>query len=645
MFVLDNFLKNLTENPGVYLMYDKTDVVIYVGKAKNLKKRVGSYFKNIKNIKNIKNLDQSASYLSKTELMVSHVDHITVTVTLSETEALILENDLIKKYKPRFNILFRDDKSYPYLNISQGKFPKLIIYRGKTKKTGENFGPYPNIASVREMQKILQKIFKLRDCTEQSFSHRTRPCLQYQMHRCSAPCVGYISEENYSQEVHWARLFLQGKNQKILQEVAQKMESCAEQMDYESAAKFRDLLRLLNQLQTEQVIEIDRDFSVDVLGFASEDNRAVVSVLSVRQGKVLGTRSYDFNLDFNLDLNLNLNLDLDLNLKSEIIRKIIEQIYILSEQGLDLSELILPCDIKLLDLSLPLVNKISRRKDFKLTSSLNGLSGKFIKLKKQWQVMANSNAAAHLAVVLADRSHWTKRFERVKNIFSLKNKPNRIECIDISHHRGEAAIASCVVFTEEKGLDKALYRKFEIKDITPGDDYAAIYQVVFRRFKRLKEENLAVPNFPDLFLIDGGKNQLAQAVQALKDLKLEEIINNKTYLIAISKGPDRTVGLEQIWEVGRPFPRRLEKTDPGFHILQNIRDESHRFAITGHRKKLEKNRSKSQLENIPGIGPKKRKALLNHFGSLDRVQNSTVEELLKVEGISRALALKILGLA
>ncbi len=612
---MQDFLKKLVEKPGVYLMFNSECRVIYVGKAKNLKKRVSSYF----------NREHGQS---KTGLLVNQIDHIEVTVTATESEALLLENSLIKQHKPRYNIIFRDDKTYPYLHLTQSDFPQLLTYRGRVKKTGHTFGPYPNVASTREMQKILQKIFKLRDCPDAIFLNRARPCLQYQMGRCSAPCVGLISKQDYQDQIHWAKLFLEGKNQAVLKSLGQKMQIASDQLAYELALKFRDQINLLSQLQKDQSVQTKLSLDADILGLAKELDRVVISVLSVKQGRVLGSRS--FNQKVSLEAWDNEDLE------QELIQRFIEQIYLLPdlcEEGTPkktkktqktkkLDELILPSGIKLdlMDFSLDML-------PFKILTSPRGV-------KRHWVEMASTNAKAQLAMVLAGHEQGEKKFERLRIALNFPHEINRLECVDISHHQGESTVASCVVFNSE-GPDKSAYRKFNIENITAGDDYAAIYQVVTRRFKRLLEEG---GDFPDLFLIDGGQQQLAKAQQALLDLNIQGV-----RLIAISKGPDRKVGLEQLWEVDQPLSKRLNPEDPALHLIQHIRDESHRFAIEGHRAKKAKKRSESRLEDLPGIGPKRRRALLNHFGSLEQVLNSSVDELCKVEGISRALAMKILG--
>lgn len=575
-----DFLKKLVQKPGVYLMFNADNQVIYVGKAKNLKKRVSSYF----------NREHGEN---KTQKLVSQIDHIEVTVTPSESEALILENTLIKEYRPRYNILFRDDKTYPYLYLTPAEFPQLQTYRGMIKKKGLSFGPYPNVSSTREMQKIIQKIFKLRDCTDLVFANRARPCLQYQMGRCSAPCVGLISQQDYQQQIKWAQLFLEGKNQTVLKALGDQMQEASDQLDFEKAAKLRDQIALLNKLQKDQSVYTQLKINADVLGYAREEDRIFISVISIRHGQVLGSHSVNQKIPLGWEFS-----------SEEILEKFIEQIYTLSDPPKKIDELISP-----------------------MQKNIRGV-------KKQWLEMARNNAEAQRQMYRSEHEQTHQRFERLEAVLNLSFKLNRMECVDISHHQGEATVASCVVFTPE-GPQKAAYRKFNIEDIQAGDDYAAIYQVVFRRFKKLLEEGM---DFPELFLIDGGPQQLKKAQEALLALGIEGV-----FLLAVSKGPERKVGLEQLWKIGSSEPLHLKPDDPALHLIQHIRDESHRFAIEGHRAKKAKKRSQSKLEELPGIGPKRRRALLSHFGSLDQVLNASVEELCKVEGISRSLALKILS--
>jgi len=620
------FLKNLSESPGIYQMLDSTGKVIYVGKAKNLKKRVSSYFN--------KNHPEG-----KTRVLVGQIENIEIIITQTESEALILENNLIKKFKPRYNIIFRDDKSYPYLYLSKKDFPELQTYRGIKKKSGQSFGPYPSFSSTREMKKLIQKIFLLRDCSDSFFANRSRPCLQYQIGRCSAPCVGKISQEDYLKEVEAAALFLNGKNSEVLKSLSLNMQIASENLNFELAMKYRNQIGLLNKLQADQAVETKLLIDADILELAREGEDLVVSILFIRQGRLLGNKNYFNKINFEES-------------REELLENFIKQIYCCGDAQRELDELILDCenlnsenlgDLDLLDLeenffSQEILNKISPRKNFKIINKPRSLKG----LRRQWVNMAKKNAQEQLTSYLIKNLNWKNKFESLKKFLDLSRDIKIIECIDISHHQGESTVGSCVVFNQE-GPDKKSYRKFNIEGVISGDDYGAIEQVVLRRFKRLREENL---ENPDVVLIDGGQGQLRKAYEILiQNNLLQEDGYGPCELMGISKGPDRKVGMELLWRLDNKlnfYSERLNLENPAFNLLQNIRDEAHRFAITGHRKIKNKTRSESKLEDIPGIGPKRRKALLNHFGSMASVLSASLEELCKVEGISRSMAEGIL---
>lgn len=598
MFDAKAFLKDLTTKPGVYVMSDAKGKVIYVGKAKNLKRRVSSYFNRKHDC-------------AKTAALVENIAHIDINIAPSEAEALILENTLIKKHKPKYNIIFRDDKSYPYLQITtQKEFPQLIMYRGQPKKQGLSFGPYPTMASTKETAKLLQAIFNLRDCKDHFFANRKRPCLQYQIQRCRAPCVGLVSKEEYDEDVRLARLFLEGRNEAVLKAISEKMENASENMEFELAAKFRDQLIKLQKLQEQQSVYTTTVKNLDVIALSIDAETACVNVMYVRSGKVIGNKSYFHKLNV-------------VQTADEILTRFIEQLYIIKDRADDLDEII--CRVKC-DFDESLLKLISTKSHFKINSAPR-------KMKLNWLKMAELNAKEKLQSHLANKTDWQLRFEHLARVFKLANVPSRVECVDISHTGGEETVASVVVFNGE-GVCKDHYRRFNIKEVAASDDYAAIYQVVYRRLKRMQEEN----NLPDLFLIDGGKGQLTQAIQACKDLNITSV-----ELVAISKGPTRKIGWEKCWTPHKALPIQLEPDDPAMHVVQHIRDESHRFAITGHKNKRDKKRKTSGIEDIPGVGPKRRKALLNHFGSFDAVKKASVDELCKVQGISEALAKEILG--
>lgn len=590
---LKKFLKHLTQEPGVYCMLGSSGKIIYVGKAKNLKRRVSSYF-------NRQHPDE------KTNALVAQIVDIETTVTPSEAEALILENTLIKKHKPKYNIIFKDDKSYPYIQIStQKKYPQLLAYRGTVKKEGESFGPYPTMASTKETVKLLRSIFPLRDCTDSFYANRSRPCLQHQIQRCAAPCVGLISAEEYAENVKLARLFLQGRNEQVLQRVAEKMQQASDKMDYELAARFRDQLQRLQKLQEQQSVYTTKRIDADVIAVAREGLDVCISVVFVRQGQVLGNKTYFPKMSFVVS-------------EVELLETFLQQLYIASNQLRPLDELIVEHAV---DLSEEAKALISNRK-LKLTHKPRSE-------KSQWLKMAQLNAQEKLRSHLAKEQDWVERYLQLQDLLKLPAVPKRLECVDISHTQGESTVASCVVFGP-RGPLKADYRRFNIRGVQASDDYAAIHQVVMRRLRRLQEEE---KKLPDLFIIDGGKGQLAKAHEALVELGIDNVV-----LLAISKGPTRKVGMENLWLVGKKLPIKLPPDNPAFHVLQQIRDESHRFAITGHRKQRDQKRKHSHLEDIPGIGAKRRRALLNHFGSLDAISKASVGEICKVEGVSKAMA-------
>lgn len=593
MDAIKDFLKHLTQEPGVYRMISQTGQIIYVGKAKNLKRRVSSYF-------NRQHADE------KTRTMVPQIVSIEVTVTPSEAEALILENTLIKKHKPKYNIIFKDDKSYPYIYISSQKaFPQLLTYRGTAKKEGESFGPYPTMASTKETVKLLQSIFPLRDCTDHFFNNRLRPCLQHQIQRCSAPCVGYVEEAEYAENVKMARLFLQGRNEKVLQKVAEKMQKASDEQAYELAARFRDQLQKLQRLQEQQGVYTTQRVDADIIAVARQGIDVCVSVLYVRQGQVLGNKTYFPKVHFEV-------------MDEELAQTFVQQLYLASTQLRPLDELICAFDLAISEDDKKLISNrklkvVQRPRTERL----------------QWLKMAKLNADEALRSKLAKSRDWASYYEQIQVLLGLPKTPTRMECVDISHTQGESTVASCVVFGASGAL-KADYRRFNIRGVQASDDYAAIHQVVMRRLNRLKTEDKTLP---DLFIIDGGKGQLKKAQEALLELAIEDVT-----LLAISKGPARKVGMENLWLVGKALPIKLPPDHPAFHALQQIRDEAHRFAITGHRQQRDKKLKVSGLEEVPGVGAKRRRALLNHFGSLDAVRKASETEICKVAGVSEALA-------
>lgn len=587
------FLNTLTSRPGVYRMIDGDDTVIYVGKAKNLKKRVSSYFRK-------------TGLTTKTRVMVSQIADIETTVTHTENEALILENNLIKELMPRYNILLRDDKTYPYLLISADKFPRLSLHRGAKRKKGKYFGPYPSAGAVRESLNLLQRIFPVRQCDDSYYQNRSRPCLQYQIKRCTAPCVDLISEADYQKDVEHTVLFLEGKNQLVMDELSSQMETASTELDFEKAALIRDKIISLRRVQERQYVSSEQG-DLDVLAAEIRDGTAVVEVCFIRGGRSLGNKSYFPKGSSD-------------SKPEELLSAFIPQYYL----GKDVpSEILLshiPEDMALLEEVL----KTESKHRVQLRKPQRGNS-------VRWMKMATTNAEISLNQRLSSRANLLKRFELLQTALDMDEMPKRIECFDISHTSGEKTVASCVVFGLE-GAIKSDYRKFNIDGITPGDDYAAMNQALTRRFTRLQKGE---GKRPDLLLIDGGKGQLTEAKSVMADLQLD------IDMLGIAKGPERRPGEESLFLVGRAGEVILPPDSPALHLLQQVRDEAHRFAITGHRQRRAKARKTSSLETIDGLGPKRRQKLLQQFGGLQEVKRAGVEDLARVDGISVALAQKV----
>jgi excinuclease ABC subunit C len=588
------FLKNLTSRPGVYRMIDSTGTVIYVGKAKNLKKRVSSYFRK-------------TGLTSKTQVMVAQIAHIETTVTHTENEALILENNLIKELMPRYNILLRDDKSYPYLFISGDTFPRLSVHRGAKRKVGKYFGPYPSAGAVRESLNLLQKLFPVRQCEDSYYQNRSRPCLQYQIKRCTGPCVGLVSEEEYKKDVEHTILFLEGKNQQVMDDLTEEMEQASQNLEFEHAAAVRDKIIALRRVQERQYVTSSQG-EFDVLAAIVRDGLAVVEVCFIRGGRNLGSKSYFPKGSADSS-------------EEELLEAFIPQYYLGKNVPSEILVSHAPADQTLLQevLQTESGHKVSLRQPQR---------GQAVR----WMQMAKTNAEISLTQRLSSRSNLLQRFETLQDALDLDELPKRIECFDISHTRGEKTVASCVVFGLE-GAIKADYRKFNIEGITGGDDYAAMNQALTRRFTRLQKGE---GKRPDLLLIDGGKGQIKEAREVLAELNLSDLP-----ILGIAKGPERKPGEETLFLVGREGEVTLAADSPALHLLQQVRDEAHRFAITGHRQRRAKARKTSTLEQIEGLGPKRRQKLLQQFGGLQEVQRAGVEDLTKVEGISKALAQKI----
>lgn len=595
------FLSTVTSQPGVYRMYDATGTVIYVGKAKDLKKRLASYFRQ-----------QVSS--RKTETLVKNIEQIDVTVTHTETEALLLEHNYIKLYQPRYNVLLRDDKSYPLIFLSADTHPRLAVHRGAKHAKGEYFGPFPNSYAVRETLALLQKLFPIRQCENSVYRNRSRPCLQYQIGRCLGPCVaGLVSEEEYRQQVDYVRLFLSGKDQQVLHQLIARMEEASKLLNFEEAARIRDQIQAVRRVTERQFVSGDSD-DLDVIGVAFDAGMACLHVLFIRQGKVLGSRSYFPKVPGGTDM-------------SEVVQTFVGQFYLQGSQARTL-----PGEI-LLDFSLP-------EKDL-LAESLSELAGRKIQIQSKprgdrarYLKLARTNAATALTTKLSQQSMIHQRLAELAKVLNL-TEINRMECFDISHTMGEQTVASCVVF-DGNGPVRAEYRRYNISGITPGDDYAAMTQVLKRRYGKALEEK----KIPDVIFIDGGKGQLGMAIDVFKSLNVTWD-KNKPLLIGIAKGADRKAGLETLFFVPEGEGISLPPDSPALHVIQHIRDDSHNHAITGHRQRRAKVRNTSALELIEGVGPKRRQVLLKYMGGLQPLLNASVEEIAKVPGISQALAEKI----
>lgn len=589
-FDASRFLKSLTARPGVYQMLDASGGVLYVGKAKNLKARVSSYFRG-------------SGLASKTLAMVSKVADVNITVTRNEVEALLLEQNLIKDRKPPYNVLLRDDKSYPYIYMnSDHPFPGLYFRRGQRASRGKTFGPFPSAGSVKSTLNLIQKTFQVRQCEESVFQNRSRPCLQYQIERCSAPCVGYISEQEYREDLEYTRLFLEGRNHDLIETLQGRMDQAAETLEFERAARYRNTIARIRRLQSEQVMESDLD-DMDAIALNQASGGVCVAVLSVRGGRVLGVDAQFPAAGL-------------FESEGALLEAFIPQYYIGSGRTIP-TELIVSHAI---DDATLVSNALSQTagRQIRLAHAVRGV-------RKQFLDLAQTNASETLGLRLASRDGQTKRLEDLARHFSIE-VPERLECFDISHTGGEATVASCVVF-DASGPLKSDYRIFNITDVGEGDDYAAMRQALSRRYRRVKAGEVQLP---DVLIIDGGKGQLSEAKAILEELGVHGI-----FLIGISKGPTRKAGFELIHRGDTGEELSLQPTAPGLHLIQHIRDEAHRFAITKHRQARGKARSESPLEGISGIGPKRRQALLRHFGGLRELSRASVADIAKVQGMSQ----------
>jgi len=601
-------LKSLTKEPGIYQMYDGQGKTLYVGKAKNLKNRVSSYFRK-------------SGLAPKTASLVSKIQNVQVTVTQSEMEALILEQNLIKAQRPPYNILLRDDKSYPYIFLSDGispktseigevagtQFPRISMHRGAKKRKGQYFGPYPGVGAVRESLNFLQKTFRVRQCEDSVFRNRSRPCLQYQINRCTGPCVGLVSPENYQNDVRHTEMFLNGRSDELMQELANAMEKSAAALDYEHAALVRDQIGSLRSIQSQQVAEAGSG-ELDVMAVARSGDSLCVHVLYLRQGRILGSRSYYYQEKLP-------------HSDGGFLAAFLPQFY-LSSRTREIPPSILlshPIDDKEL---LTEALKARREKNVSLVHLVRGQ-------RQQWLDLAMRAAQENLQSHSQSQQSILKRYETLQECLDLEELPKRMECFDISHTSGELTVASCVVF-DQHGPVSSDYRRFNIDGITPGDDYAAMEQAITRRYVRVQKGEGVLP---DILLIDGGKGQLNIAKAVMEELGINDV-----RLLGVAKGSTRKAGFETIFLDDIGNVKVIDSTSPALHLIQSIRDEAHRFAITGHKHRRDKKRRTSTLEEIPGVGAKRRRELLRHFGGLQEVRKASIVELAKVNGISKKIA-------
>jgi excinuclease ABC subunit C len=576
-------------------MFDSAGEVIYVGKAVNLKNRVTSYFRG-------------KSHNTKTQVMVSKVVSIEITLTHSESEALLLENTLIKRLKPPYNISLRDDKSYPYLYVSnEHDFPAMQYVRGGKKRKGRYFGPYTSAGAVRESLNLMQRIFRIRQCEDAFFANRQRPCLQFQIGRCSGPCTGEISKEDYAADLRHATLYLEGKNKILLDEVSEQMHEAAENLRFETAAALRDQLGFLRQVQEQQHV-VSKRGNLDIFAAASSSSGYCIHQLMVRSGRVIGSKNFYPKMGLE-------------ETKSAMLTAFLGQYY-LSGQYRDLPDEVLVSDAEQEQQIIALAIAERAEHGFKVVSSVRGP-------RAQWLRLAQTNADQALLSYVANKQTQVARFAALQEALDLPQMPERLECFDISHSSGEATVASCVVF-DQSGPKKSDYRTFNIEGITGGDDYAAMTQALTRRYTRLKENQGVMP---DVLIVDGGKGQITQAIQVLSELQLQDL-----YVLGVAKGETRKAGFERLFNGWSGAEIALADDSSALHLLQHIRDESHRFAITGHRARRNKKRTQSSIQQIDGVGPKRRQALLSHFGGMQALAKASVDELAKVKGISPDMA-------
>jgi excinuclease ABC subunit C len=590
-----SFIDSLSNAPGVYEMFDGNGKHLYVGKAGNLKNRVASYFRG-------------SGLPPKTLAMMRHVTRVETTVTRTENEALLLENNLIKRFRPRYNVVWRDDKSYPYIHLDDShQYPRLGFYRGNRREAGSFFGPYANAGAVRSTLSQLQKVFPVRQCEDTFYRSRSRPCLQYQIKRCSAPCVGLISPEDYHEDVKQAVLFLEGKDKTLNTFLEGKMEAASERLDFETAARYRDRIAALRRVQEHQYVAGSTG-NVDLVALHAEQSIIGAEVVFVRGGRHSGNKS--FIQPVNVESTL-----------PEIMTTFLAQFYLDKTVPKEIIVRPKPSEQHLLEYSF---SSFAGRK-VRIVSSPRGA-------RLRWLEMAMVNAEDGVRRYLMGRTGILRQLESFRQLIDLDQSPGRIECFDVSHTAGEAPVASCVVFDRE-GPVKSEYRRYNIKGITPGDDYAALTQTLQRRYRHVQDGEGKVP---DIILIDGGKGQLAAAKSVLDELQIAGVT-----VIGVAKGPQRQAGMEKLFLWGHKRPTILPADSSALHLIQKIRDEAHRFAISGHRRRRDKGRGRSTLEDIPGVGEKRRRALLRHLGGLQEVSKAGIEDLAEVPGISPVLAERI----
>lgn len=593
-FDASDFLAACSGRPGVYRMFDEGGKLLYVGKAKNLKKRLASYFRK-------------TGLAPKTAALVARIAQVETTITANETEALLLEQTLIKEWRPPYNILLRDDKSYPYVHLSDGEFPRLSIHRGAKKQKGRYFGPYPSAGAIRESLNLLQKAFLVRQCEDSYFRNRTRPCLQYQIKRCKGPCVGLVEANEYAEDVRHSVMFLEGRSNALAAELTSSMEQAAMNLEFERAAELRDQVSMLRRVQDQQSIEGGTG-DVDVVAAIVNPGGACVHLISVRGGRVLGSKNFFPQVAIEEEV-------------GDVLVAFIAQYYLGSHERDLPQELI----VNTFHEDFPtLIEAIAESRGRELS-----ISHRVRTNRARWQQLAVTNAEQALAARLANRQHMADKFEALGEVLGLAEPPQRLECYDISHSSGEATVASCVVFGPEGAL-KSDYRRYNIEGVTAGDDYAAMHQALTRRFSKLKDGE---GKLPDVLLVDGGKGQLAMAREVLQELAVPELI-----LLGVAKGVTRKPGFETLYLNGPENEFTLPADAPALHLIQQIRDEAHRFAITGHRARRGKARRTSSLEEVAGVGPKRRRELLKHFGGLQELSRASIEEIAKAPGISKKLA-------